>query len=75
MQDRVAALPQRWLILSVHDNGRGISASQVHDPGSVGLAGMRERAMTLGGSVRVEAMPGSGTRVTVYIPHPYGERL
>jgi two-component system sensor histidine kinase UhpB len=34
----------------------------------MGLAGMRERAMMLGGEVRIEGVPDVGTTVTVHIP-------
>jgi signal transduction histidine kinase len=36
--------------------------------GGFGLAGMRERAHGLGGSLRVESEPGAGTTVTVELP-------
>ena len=42
--------------------------TEVHDPGAMGLAGMRERAMMLGGEVRIEGVPDVGTTVTVHIP-------
>lgn len=35
-----------------------------------GLATMRERAESIGGSVRLDSSPGQGTRVTVEIPAP-----
>jgi signal transduction histidine kinase len=33
-----------------------------------GLSGMRERAFSLGGKLTVESVPGSGTRVTAFLP-------
>ena len=56
------------LILEVSDNGRGISAGEASGARSLGLLGMRERAVGLGGHVQVEAMPDRGTRVTANIP-------
>jgi two-component system sensor histidine kinase DegS len=35
-----------------------------------GLPGMRERAELLGGALRVESAPGSGTRIAVMLPIP-----
>jgi signal transduction histidine kinase len=36
--------------------------------GSSGIAGMRERAMLVGGTLKVESAPGRGTAVTLEIP-------
>lgn len=56
------------LILTVHDNGRGISTNSLADPRSLGLLGMRERARQLGGEVSIEGVAGKGTCVSVRIP-------
>jgi two-component system sensor histidine kinase UhpB len=52
--------------LVVEDDGRGIEAA--NDPGrtSWGMAVMRERALAVGGAVRVES-PGQGTRIVVEV--------
>jgi signal transduction histidine kinase len=51
--------------LVIEDNGRGIDAA-ANDPaeGSWGMAVMRERAVAVGGAMRVES-PGRGTRIVV----------
>ena len=55
--------------LSVVDNGVGFCAEQVRGkPKSFGLAGMRERAALLGGTVAVRSAPREGTRVTLELP-------
>lgn len=56
------------LTLRVKDNGVGISETDVTDTGSLGLLGMRERALVFGGIISVEGSQGSGTTVTVRIP-------
>ncbi len=63
------------LCVQVEDRGRGF------DPGaqagaSSGLAGMRERAVLLGGDLTVDSAPAAGTRVTAAIPvdHPLERR-
>ena len=56
-----------WLRLSVHDDGRGMSAVNSAE-GSTGIVGMRERAMLIGGTLKLESEPGKGTTVTLEIP-------
>lgn len=55
-------------VLSVADDGRGITAAEAADPLSMGLLGMRERAMEHGGAVAIEGVAGAGTTVTVTLP-------
>jgi signal transduction histidine kinase len=54
--------------LMVRDDGKGIAASKIFERGSIGLLGMRERAMAFGGTLEINALPMQGTRVTVRIP-------
>ena len=63
--------------LDVSDNGCGFSgppdgaaAAAVPDSGRtrLGIAGMRERAAVLGGTVEISSRPGGGTRVSAQIP-------
>ena len=56
------------LILEVHDNGKGINKHEVSNTKSLGLVGMKERAMLLGGDFRVVGTRGKGTSVTVRVP-------
>jgi signal transduction histidine kinase len=56
------------LTLTVQDNGKGITESQVSDSKSLGLIGMRERARAWGGDITFEGVPNRGTTVTVRIP-------
>lgn len=60
-------------ILQVKDNGRGIEAAQIAGGTSLGLLGMRERAMLLGGEVQIHGTAGKGTTVTVSIPRDLTE--
>jgi signal transduction histidine kinase len=54
--------------LRIRDNGRGISERQAHNPGAMGLLGMRERAAIIGGSFDIAGRPGKGTVVVVRVP-------
>lgn len=58
--------------ISVKDNGIGFnlpkSAGELTRSGKLGLAGMRERALLLGGDIKIESEPGKGTTITVEAP-------
>ena len=58
----------RDLVLTVHDDGRGITARQSAHAASIGLIGMRERAAQLGGDVSFAGAPRRGTTVTLRVP-------
>lgn len=57
-----------FITLAIHDNGRGISTSQLNANQSLGLAGMRERAHLLNGDLIIQGTRGQGTQVLVKIP-------
>jgi signal transduction histidine kinase len=57
------------VVLEVRDNGRGITADQMANPKSLGLMGMRERILLLGGACVIGSHAKiKGTKVTVTIP-------
>ena len=56
------------LILEVQDNGRGVTGRELAGTKSLGLLGMRERAMMLDGEVNIIGRQGKGTTVGVRIP-------
>jgi PAS domain S-box-containing protein len=56
------------VVLEVHDNGRGLSARNLSGTNSLGLLGMRERAMMLDGEVTIVGRRGKGTTVGLRIP-------
>jgi len=51
------------LVLTVSDDGRGFAAHTLSETEALGLAGMRERATLVDGSLTVESKPDAGTRV------------
>jgi signal transduction histidine kinase len=53
------------LHLEIDDNGRGLPAGT---PLGVGLLSMRERAAELGGTCRIDSIPGGGTKISVRLP-------
>jgi len=56
------------LTLEVHDNGRGIGEDELANASSLGILGMRERALLLGGTLTITGQPGKGTTVRIRIP-------
>jgi two-component system sensor histidine kinase UhpB len=52
--------------LRIRDNGRGFTTDR-HN-GSYGVRGMRERALLIGATLRIESSPGSGTEVLLTVP-------
>jgi signal transduction histidine kinase len=56
------------LMLEIHDNGRGITAEQIAAIDALGILGMRERSLLLGGELSISGDPASGTTVRVRIP-------
>jgi two-component system, NarL family, sensor histidine kinase UhpB len=60
------------VVLTVSDDGVGMPSELRH--GTAGLAGMRERALLVGGRLSIESCPGNGTDVRLEIPLEQGER-
>lgn len=56
------------LILTVTDNGRGITEAEKISRNSLGLLGMRERAHLIGGSMDIVGQKGTGTALHVLVP-------
>jgi len=51
------------VLIEIQDNGQGIPAEKLNDPASLGLLGMKERSMAIGGSLEIAGWPGKGTTV------------
>jgi PAS domain S-box-containing protein len=58
------------VFLSVRDNGRGIAPEEVDNPATMGLLGMRERALGVDGDVRITRNVRGGTTVMAILPLP-----
>ena len=56
------------LSLEIQDNGQGIGEQQLSAGRSLGILGMRERSLLLGGDLTIRGTPGKGTTVRVRIP-------
>ena len=58
--------PDGGVELSVADDGRGFAFEQAER--GLGIAGMRERALLVGGELTIESRPGAGTTVRLFVP-------
>jgi signal transduction histidine kinase/ligand-binding sensor domain-containing protein len=61
---------KRRFHVQIRDNGRGLGEEilRAGKPGHFGLAGMRERALFLGGELTLSSSPQNGTRISLQIP-------
>jgi signal transduction histidine kinase len=58
----------RGLELEVQDDGQGIAPDATDDRRSLGLLGMRERALRWGGDIEVGPQDAGGTCVRLHLP-------
>jgi signal transduction histidine kinase len=79
-QAKQVAVTVSWsqanVIVEINDDGSGIAPARLRalPPGHIGLRGMRERAVLLGGSFDIDSAPGLGTRLTVTLLAEGGKR-
>jgi len=62
------------LDLYVSDDGCGFDPAAARNGYSYGLLGMSERARLIGGSLRIDSSPETGTVVSIHVPLGGGER-
>jgi signal transduction histidine kinase len=55
-------------VLTVSDNGCGITREEIEDPRSLGLIGMKERCLAGGATISFRGEAGEGTTVRVVMP-------
>jgi PAS domain S-box-containing protein len=56
------------IVLSVQDDGIGISSEKIKSSKSLGLIGMFERVRQSGGHMEITTQPKGGTKITINIP-------
>jgi signal transduction histidine kinase len=52
-------------MLEVSDNGVGFDMKSINNLNSLGLLGMKERALSIGGEIRIVSSPGKGTTISL----------
>jgi signal transduction histidine kinase len=55
------------IILTISDNGHGFDETKVREKKTLGLVGMKERAVMLGGELNIQSKEGKGTTVTLIV--------
>ena len=55
-------------VLTLVDDGRGVTAEELERPTSLGIVGIRERALAVGGQVTITGSAERGTTLTVRVP-------
>ncbi|MGC4036685.1 MAG: histidine kinase [Chitinophagaceae bacterium] len=63
-----------FLTLTVNDNGKGYNPDAIKNKKTLGLVGMKERALIMKGMLRVESVDGVGTSLSVSVPIPVNEK-
>jgi signal transduction histidine kinase len=58
----------KWMSLTIRDDGCGFPAENLHLIQGLGIAGMRERASLVGGTLEVVSSDAEGTRVVFRAP-------
>ena len=56
------------IVLSIEDDGKGFDKKKTAAKRTLGILGMRERTLMIGGEYEIKSMPGKGTTVLVAIP-------
>ena len=56
------------VVVTVTDDGRGFDIDQVRAGSGLGLLGMRERAVGVGGTLGCRSRPGEGSTITLTLP-------
>ena len=58
----------RHIGLEVQDDGRGFEEEKIGSKRTLGLLGMKERALVIGGEFEISSRPGKGTSIKILIP-------
>ena len=62
------SIREETIVLDMTDNGIGISPQRIESPTTLGILGMKERTVMLGGQFTIVGKPGEGTHVQVALP-------
>ncbi|MBL7741803.1 MAG: PAS domain S-box protein [Chitinophagaceae bacterium] len=63
----------RQLVLLIEDNGKGFDPDTIAEKKTLGITGMKERALMIGGTYNIFSTPGKGAVIEVIVPLPEDE--
>jgi len=66
----ISEAPNDRIQITVTDDGRGMTDRDRSKPASLGLIGLEERLLSVGGSLNIAAAAFGGTRLSAVIPRP-----
>ena len=66
--DAVLSQEENRFVLEIRDNGKGFRMEDMPDKKTLGLNGMRERALMIDGDFHIDSSPGNGTYIHISIP-------
>ena len=52
----------------ISDNGVGFNSNDIENKKTLGLLGMKERTLMMGGTYQISSKPGEGTAVLITVP-------
>jgi signal transduction histidine kinase len=67
-------LESNHIILRINDNGRGFDMNEAAEKQTLGILGMKERAIMMGGNYNIESEWDQGTTVMVIVPYSKTEK-
>lgn len=61
-------MDNKFILLKVKDNGKGFEPDKIGNKKTLGLLGMKERTLMMGGDFKISSKPGKGTLLAVTVP-------
>lgn len=62
------------LVMEIEDNGQTMSETQLTDPRTFRLSGVREQVLRFGGDFVLQGVPGKGTTLRLWLPNQEKEK-
>jgi len=66
--DAALKMEKQNILMSINDNGKGFTVTGIESKKTLGILGMRERALMMGGEYKISSTPGKGTQIEVVVP-------
>jgi|GEM_PF-2915514 len=66
--DAVLSQEENQIVLEIRDDGKGFDLNEMAHKKTLGLKGMKERALMIDGDFQIKSKPGKGTYILISIP-------